>query len=90
MKKVIERQSEGVIYLDQITDKHIVGISFPDGEKVMVIQNEIGFIGISTKDKNLIDCVKRNSKIEYINRYNEEKEVFVFDSMKEIYKWLSE
>ena len=91
MKKVIIEQNEQVIRLEDITDDMIVGIIWHDDDKSFLIKDNdnltvgIGLNGLTTFGH----WVAKNHK-EYIKKACNFKDIFVFDSPKELAQWLAE
>ena len=94
MKKVIFEQDEEVIRLEDITDKMIIGLLWKDKHKSFLIKNiENKTFGFSLDDRSLNNKWTRDTNKEYIKSFlsNEiNSKVFVFDSPKELARWLAE
>lgn len=94
MKKVIIEQYEQVIRLEQITDDMIVGIEWEVGKKSFLIKNEDDeTLSVSLEERDTIGCCPKFSHFDYVKEVISDstaKNVFVFDSPKELAQWLAE
>lgn len=90
MKKVIFEDVKN-FYFKLIDDNSIVGILI-DGKKSFILETKDGFSGIKQDSLSLKHSWSRNTVSEYVSELNKNNSVdfFVFDSIKELYKWLSE
>jgi len=87
MKKVLFEQIN-TINISELNDKSLVGILFKK-EKSVIARNSLGFFGFS---RNEIDFTGRwyaDSLKSYLFKFDNNKEVFVFDSKEEMFKWLN-
>ena len=93
MKKVLVQDASNVIDLSQVTNDSIVGIKWRTERKgfVVKLKNE-SFVSIGNSDLNADDSWSETSVKQYIKRAFErqEGEAFVFDTLKELYRWLAE
>jgi hypothetical protein len=91
MKKLVLKQECDVIELSQITKTSIIGgISRTDG-KVFINQTPNGQFFSCLKDMDNIGCWVLNSKFEVAKKLIDlSVELFVFDTLKELYQWLAE
>lgn len=94
MKKVIIEQDEQVIRLEDVRDAMIIGIEWKYGKKSFLLKNEDDeTVAISLGERNMIGCWSRFSHFDYVNEVisnSTAKNVFVFDSPKELAQWLAE
>jgi hypothetical protein len=94
MKKVIIEQNEQVIRLEDVRDSMIIGIEWGSGRKSFLIKNENKkTISISLGERDTIGCWSKSSHFDYVKEAisgSTAKNVFVFDSPKELAQWLAE
>ena len=92
MKKVIFEQDEQVISLNDITDEMIVGVFWKRGNKSFLIKDYNGnTVGIELNTLTTFSHWSKPSHREYVkNTGFDAKSIFVFDSPKELAKWLAE
>ena len=93
MKKVLVQDASNVIDLSQVTNDSIVGIKWRTKRKnfIVKLKNE-SFVSIGGSDLDVANSWSEQSVKQYIKRAFEgqEAEAFVFDTLKELYRWLSE
>ena len=91
MKKVIIENDERVIHLENVKDDMIIGILWINDEKSFLIKNDDNMtLGIElNRLTTFYNWVARNHK-EYIKNASNFKDIFVFDSPKELAQWLAE
>ena len=91
MKKVIIEQNEQVIRLENVTDDMIIGILWDDDDKSFLIKDDDNrTVGIKlNRLTTLYNWVATNHKA-YIKNASNFKDIFVFDSPKELAQWLAE
>ena len=92
MKKVIIKQDEQVIRLEDITDEMIIGILWKNGLKSFLIKDYNGnTIGLELNTRKTVGHWSKPSHREYAkNSGIDVKSIFVFDSPKELAQWLAE
>ena len=94
MKKVIIKQDEQVIRLEDITDNMIVCIYDKlENEKVFLLKDDKGkSFGMSLKQFTTAKKWKENTHKNYVKKFLKmgNCEVFVLDSPKELAQWLAE
>ena len=91
MKKVIIKQDEQVIRLEDITDEMIVGILWKDGDKSFLIKDDNDFsVGIGLNSLTTKKHWSAPSHEDYIRNTDDAKNFFVFCSPKELAQWLAE
>ena len=94
MKKVIIEQDEQVIRLEDVRDAMIIGIEWKYGRKSFLLKNEdYNTIAISLGEQDTIGCWSKSSHFDYVKEAisgSTAKNVFVFDSPKELAQWLAE
>jgi len=95
MKRIIVG-SEEVVSLYNISNTSIVGIQWQDGTKGMIIDTKDGFCSVSNRCRpNTHNVWYADSVQEYIERSlkqgnNQNSKAFVFETVLELYKWMSE
>ena len=94
MKKVIIEQNEQVIRLEDVRDAMIIGIKWKSGKKSFLLKNEDDeTIAISLGERDTIGCWSKSSHFDYVKEVissSTKNNAFVFDSTKELAKWLAE
>ena len=87
MKKVILEVKSSEVYLDDLNDENFIGMQTLHGSKFILSARSDGYEFIG--EKNLIS----RGKSSYRN-FNEAiagcHSLFVFESAKELFKWMSE
>ncbi len=92
MKKVV-KESEITVTLSDIHDNSVIGIYSVNTGKGLVSKNHNGFFEhIRTRSISANQSPEPyNSKYELVEVYLRlGKDIYVFDSVKELYKWLAE
>ena len=91
MKKVIIEQNEPVIHLENVKDNMIIGILWLNGDKSFLIKDdEDRTVGIElNRLTTFYNWVAKDHK-DYIKKACNFKDIFVFDSPKELAQWLAE
>ena len=94
MKKVVVNKVRE-ISIEEIKNDHIIGILWSSGSKNFLIQSDYKeYCTTSVKDAICSNTIKEKSKKELLKRLLSKNvlslEIFVFDTEKELYKWLSE
>ena len=91
MKKVIIEPNEQVIRLENVTDDMIIGILWDDDDKSFLIKDDANVTVGMSLNRLTTSCkwIARNHK-DYIKKACNFKDVFVFDSPKELAQWLAE
>ena len=91
MKKVIIEQNEQVISVEGIKDDMIIGILWLNDEKSFLIKDdEYRTVGVElNRLTTFYNWVAKDHK-DYIKKACNFKDIFVFDSPKELAKWLAE
>ena len=93
MKKVIIKQDEQVIRLEDITDDMIVCIYDKlENEKVFLLKDDKGkSFGMSLRDMTIAKKWRKDTHKDYVKEFFNmgNCEVFVLDSPKELAQWLS-
>ena len=94
MKKVIIKQDEQFIRLEDITDDMIVCIYDRfNNERVFLLKDDNGkSFGMSLRKSTTANKWKENTHKNYVKKFLKmgNCEVFVLDSPKELAKWLAE
>ena len=91
MKKVIFEQNEQVIRLEDITDDMIVGLLWKSGNKSFLFKDDNNnTIGFELNTRTTLNCWAAKNHKDYIKKSYNFKDVFVFDSPKELAQWLAE
>ena len=92
MKKVIIKQDEQVIRLDDITDEMIVGVLWKSGFKSFLIKDYDGnTVSLDLNKRTTVRHWSKPSHREYVkNSVFSAKSIFVFDSPKELAQWLAD
>ena len=94
MKKVVVNKVRE-ISIEEIKNDHIIGILWSTGSKNFLIQSDYKeYCTTSVKDGICSRTIREKSKKELLKRLLSKNvlslEIFVFDTEKELYKWLSE
>ena len=94
MKKVVVNKVRE-ISIEEIKNDHIIGVLWSSGSKNFLIQSDYKeYRATSIKDGICSNIIKEKSKKELLKRFLSKNvlslEIFVFDTEKELYKWLSE
>ena len=91
MKKVIIKNDERVIHLENVTDDMIIGITWNDDDKSFLIKNNENMtLSIGLNRLTTLNKWTAKSHKEYIKAASDFKDIFVFDSPKELAQWLAE
>jgi hypothetical protein len=94
MKRIIHVDEE-VVSLYNITDASIVGVQWEDGNKGMITNTSEGFCSISNRYKPDTLNVWYSGTVQgYIERSlkqgnNTNSKAFVFETVSELYEWMS-
>lgn len=90
MKKVILNENKkDKVYLKDLDNDNIVGILWEDKEKTTCIKFENSFFEVDNF-QNTAKKLNEKDIQRYIKGSDSIIEVYVFDTMKELFKWLSE
>lgn len=95
MRRVILKNRECEINFEDITDKSFVGIQWEDGKKCMIIDTREGYCSISDDHYPNIwnvwyaPTVKEYVKNALTQGNNTKSQAFVFNDVKELFKWMS-
>jgi len=95
MRKIVLKQEE-TQFIDSIMDRDNVGILWEDGTKSMVLKTEQGYCAIDNRCNPCTLSVWYEESIQkYIKRAlaqggNTNSQAFIFDTVSELYKWMSE
>lgn len=95
MRKIVLKQEETQL-IDSIMDRDNVGILWEGGTKSMVLETEQGYCAIDNQYNPCILSVwYEESTKKYVKRalaqgYNTNHQAFIFDTVAELYKWMSE
>lgn len=91
MKKVIIKQEEEKVYLSDLDSSSLVGLEFNQGVKAFLLYScKKGFYCINNTDFSELESKDFEDTIKgYIEEMNV-KNVFVFETHKELFKWMSE
>ena len=91
MKKVIIEQNDQVISVEDIKDDMIIGILWINDEKSFLIKTDDNMtVGIElNRLTTFYNWVAKDHK-DYIKKACNFKDIFVFDSPKELAQWLAE
>ena len=91
MKKVINENDERVIHLENVKDNMIIGIRWINDEKSFLIKTDDNMtVGIElNRLTTFYNWVAKDHK-DYIKKACNFKDIFVFDSPKELAQWLAE
>lgn len=94
MKKVVVNKVRE-ISIEEIKNDHIIGVLWSSGSKNFLIQSDDKeYCATSVKDGICSNTIKEKSKKELLKKFLSKNvlslEIFVFDTEKELYKWLSE
>ena len=94
MKKVVVNKVRE-ISIEEIKNDHIIGVLWSSGSKNFLIQSDDKEYCTTTINSGICsNTIKENSKKELLKRLLSKNvlslEIFVFDTEKELYKWLSE
>ena len=94
MKKVVVNKTIEVS-IEEVKDDYIIGVLWSSGSKNFLIQSDYKeYCTTSVKDGICSNTIKEKSKKELLKRLLSRNvlslEIFVFDTEKELYKWLSE
>ena len=89
MKKVTF-ENKDTVSIENISNSSVIGLIHED-EKYQIILSKAGFCASKDTDFSQRDCM--TSMYSYLKRTakdSPEAEIFVFDTPKELFKWLSE
>lgn len=91
MKKVIIKQEEEKVYLSDLNSRSLVGLEFNQGVKAFLLHScEKGFYCINNTDFSELESKVFEVTIKgYVEDMNV-KNLFVFETHKELFKWMSE
>lgn len=89
-KVTLEDRKE--LTLSDLNNDSIVGIKFFAGKNYIIQERSGNFISLSANENSISESTfSELSLVEYVKRLKkQDPEVFVFDTMKELHKWLSE
>ena len=92
MKEIVNVIKVTQVELSKIEDNNHIGILWPGGKKIKVIQTNEGFMGFSLLDEDLRSHWTRKSKNKYVEDALEQRstKAYIFDSEKELLEWLLE
>jgi len=96
MRRVILKQRESEINFEDLTNKSFVGIQWEDGKKCMIIDTKEGYCSIADDHyPNTWNVWYAPTVKEYVKRSlnqgnNTKSQAFVFEDVKELFKWMSE
>lgn len=93
MKRVVLVHQSSTIYINAITEEHIVGVEFPSRRKgfVMKIHTNLYCIANISPSSSYSAKVTKESQIGMIkDAMNSGAEVFVFDTEEEFKDWFRE
>ena len=95
MKKVVVVDKVREIIIEDIKDDHIIGILWSSGSKNFLIRSDDKEYCTTTVNNGIYsNTIKEKSKKELLKRFLSKNvlslEIFVFDTERELYKWLSE
>lgn len=94
MKRIIIGTEE-IVSLSNISNTSILGIQWEDGSKGMIVYTTEGFCSISNRNRpNTWNVWYAGSAQEYIEKClkqgnNTNSKAFVFETVLELYKWMS-
>lgn len=92
MKKVVFKKAEVSVFIDNVENEDLIGIQWKSEVKGIVVEVQGGYCILNNDSIHEIGAVRNPSKRNYIKDrlYNGDvKEVFVFDSYKELLKWFT-
>lgn len=79
-----------IINISELKKNSIVGIQWEEN-KAIVMKNSKGYFAITNNQIDLTSCFFEPKIKDYLKRASKDiKEVYVFDSVKECLKWMSE
>jgi len=96
MRRVILKQRPSEINFEDLTNRSFVGIQWEDGKKCMIIDTKEGYCSIANNHfPNTCNVWYAPTLKEYVKRAlnqgnNTNSQAFVFDEIKELFKWISE
>lgn len=90
MIKVILEEKKPEMHISDITDNSIVGILWTDGIKSYLIKDGANIVHVGNNNNTAYPMNGMTSKKNYIIDLNSNEAVYVFNDMKELFKWLSE
>ena len=94
MKRIVIEQTE-IVTLNDISDASIVGMQWEDGSKGMIISTPEGFCSVTNRSRpNTWNVWYTKTAREYVERSskqgnNTNSKAFVFDTVTELYEWMS-
>jgi hypothetical protein len=96
MRRVILKDRECEINFEDLTDKSFVGIQWEDGKKCMIVDTREGYCSISNDQHypNTWNVWYSPTVKEYVKNAlnqgnNTKSQAFVFNDVKELFKWMS-
>lgn len=92
MKKVVFKAVEEVVSIENVENGNNVGILWKDKAKGIVVEVERGYCIINNDCCSKIGSVYNPSKKDYLKdrlKNGDVKDVFVFNSYKELLKWFT-
>lgn len=91
MKKVIIKQEEEKVYLSDLDSSSLVGLEFNQGLKAFLLYScEKGFYCVNNTDFSKLESKIFEDTIKDFVETCKVQEVFVFETHKELFKWMSE
>lgn len=93
MKKVVIAKKpviENLVYIEDLVDDDIIGIECTY-EKFTVIRCASGFIALNSRKLDISKNYSTPTLRDYLSKFPPTyKNIYKFDSTKELFKWLSE
>lgn len=91
MKKVIIKQEEEKVYLSDLDSSSLVGLELNQGLKAFLLYScEKGFYCVNNTDFSKLESKVFEYTIKGCIEKMNVKNVFVFETHKELFKWMSE
>lgn len=87
MKKVVFENQE-TINVNRLRDNSLVGILFLN-EKSVIAKNSLGFFAYSKDELDFTGRWYKKTLLEYVQSFENPKEVFLFDTKEELFIWLN-
>jgi len=90
MKKLILQEKKyDPVYLNELTDKSIIGFLNSCGDKFFMSSSKEYWVGIGANNFTTDSKIRCNSFEELIDFIKTKQDVFIFNTPLELFKWLA-
>ena len=89
-EKVILEEKKDAVHLSELNNDSVIGVLWGDDSKGVLLNNHENFFILNNDSICVGFAVKKPSIKEYFEYIKEFKDVYLFSSVKECFKWMSE